>query len=236
MKIKHLLFTLVFSFTILNGISQTKNFIDQPYIEVSAKVDTLVIPDRIYLSILITEKDTKGKISLEQSENNMANALTSLEIDLKEQLTLLDVSSNFKKYFLKRKDVLKAKSYLLVVYDAMTAGKVIVALEKINISNVTINKLEHSKIEDLKLELKSKAVAKALKNAYSLTKPLNQKVGNAIYISDNFGYSNPLLGKASGIRIRGYNTREEYQPIDIHFEKIKIESQVNIMFKLEYVF
>ncbi len=233
MKTKHLLFTLLFSFTILNGISQTKNFIDQPYIEVSAKADTLVVPDRIYLSITITEKDTKGKISLEESENNMANALTSLKIDLKEQLTLLDASSNFKKYFLKRKDVLKAKSYSLVVYDALTAGKVIVALEKVNISNVNINKLEYSKIEDLKLEMKSKAVAKAYKNANALTKPLNQKVGNAIYISDNFGYANLYQSKASGIRIRANYDLAEYAPIDISFEKIKIESQVNIKFKLE---
>ena len=44
------------------SISQTKTFIDLPYIETSAKVDTLVIPDRIYLNISITEKDSKGKI------------------------------------------------------------------------------------------------------------------------------------------------------------------------------
>ena len=45
--------------------SQTKNFIDQPYLETSAKADTLVIPDRIYLDILISEKDTKDKKSIE---------------------------------------------------------------------------------------------------------------------------------------------------------------------------
>ena len=43
------------------GWSQTKNFIDQAYVETNAQVDTLVIPDRIYLNILILEKDTKRK-------------------------------------------------------------------------------------------------------------------------------------------------------------------------------
>ena len=43
--------------------SQSKNFIDQPYIETKARVDSLVTPDRIYLSILINEEDSKGKIS-----------------------------------------------------------------------------------------------------------------------------------------------------------------------------
>ncbi|MFT7250898.1 MAG: lysozyme, partial [Flavobacterium sp.] len=46
------------------SFAQTKNFIDLPYIETSAKVDTLVVPDKIYLNIMITEKDTKGKISV----------------------------------------------------------------------------------------------------------------------------------------------------------------------------
>lgn len=34
---------------ISNG--QTKNFIDQPYVETTAKVDTLIKPDVIYLDI-----------------------------------------------------------------------------------------------------------------------------------------------------------------------------------------
>ena len=39
----------------LFGYAQSKNFIDQPYLETTAKVDSLVKPDRIYLSILIQE-------------------------------------------------------------------------------------------------------------------------------------------------------------------------------------
>ena len=85
----------------------------------------------------------------------------------------------------------------------------------------------------VKLELKSKAVAKAYKNAQALTKPLDQKVGKAIYISDVFGYSNYLQGKTAGIRVKAEYDLDDYAPIDINFEKIKIESQVNLKFKLE---
>jgi len=49
---------------ISNG--QTKNFIDQPYLETTAKVDTLIKPDIIYLGILIREKDERNKISVEK--------------------------------------------------------------------------------------------------------------------------------------------------------------------------
>jgi hypothetical protein len=37
----------------LNSFSQEKNFIDHPYIEATAKSDTLVIPDTIYLTIIL---------------------------------------------------------------------------------------------------------------------------------------------------------------------------------------
>ena len=54
-------------FTILNFLSfgQSKNFIDQPFIETKATVDTLVSPDEIYLAISIRGEDTKGKVPVE---------------------------------------------------------------------------------------------------------------------------------------------------------------------------
>tara|TARA_R100001369_G_scaffold24862_1_gene45565 strand:- start:307 stop:1014 length:708 start_codon:yes stop_codon:yes gene_type:complete len=221
----------------IKGYSQEKNFIDQPYLETTAIVDTLVVPDRIYLSILITEKDTRGKTSAEELENRMNTKLIALGIDTKNQLTLSDVTSNFKKYFLKGTDVLKNKTYTLLVYDAETAGKVIVGLESIEISNVHVNSTEYSRIEELKIELKQKAVLKAKAQAESMLKPLNQNIGKALYISDlNLNITQLLQGKASGIRIRGYSSNykaEEYKPIDIEFEKIKIESAVTIKFGIE---
>jgi uncharacterized protein YggE len=227
---------LIIAILHLQGYSQEKNFIDQPYLETTAIVDTLVVPDRIYLSILITEKDTRGRTSVEELENRLNTKLIGLGIDTKKQLTLSDVTSNFKTYFLKGTDVLKNKAYTLLVYDAETAGKVIVGLESIEISNVFLTKTEYSKLEELKIDLKQKAVLKAKKQAESMLKPLNQIVGKALYISDlNSNITNALQGRVAGIQIRGYSSykAEEYKPIDIEFEKIKIESAVTIKFGIE---
>jgi uncharacterized protein YggE len=228
---------LLFTFLTFQTYSQTKNFIDKPYLETKATVDTLVTPDRIYLSILITEKDTKGRTPVEELENRMNTKLIALGIDTKKQLTLSDVTSNFKNYFLKRTDVLKNKAYSLLVYDAVTAGKVIVGLESIEISNVHLSKTEYSKIEQLKMELKQKAVYKAKMQAESMLKPLNQKLGKAMYISDvNSNIARILQGKSAGIQIRGLasmNKEEEYDPIDIAFEQIRLESSITINFGIE---
>lgn len=231
---KKIIFFLATFLVVANSFSQVKNFIDQPYIETRAKVDTLVSPDRIYLQILITEKDTKGKISVEELENKMANKLTSLGIDLKKQLTLSDVASNFKKYFLRRQDILKSKAYQLVVYNAQSAGRVIVGLETIGVSNVQLFKTEYSKIEDLKLALKSKAIVQAKKQAEALLQPLSQKVGSAIYISDLNNYNNyGLQGRAAGLNVAYAVKSKSFEPIDIDFKKIKVQSEVNIKFKIE---
>ncbi|GGF04148.1 hypothetical protein SAMN05443634_10266 [Chishuiella changwenlii] len=232
---KNTLLLILFLLAVNKTFAQ-KNYIDQPFVETSAKVDTLVIPDRIYLTIIISEKDTKGKTSVEELESKMVNKLNSIGINLSKQLSLNDLSSNFKKYFLKQQEVLKAKSYSLLVYDAKTAVKVIVELENENISNVNLEKTEYSKIEELKLELKSQAILKAKLNAISMTKPLEQKIGRALFISDLDNDYNGLSGQVSGIRVRGYSSKvkaSSYESIDIEFQKIKVEMEVNAKFLIE---
>lgn len=231
-----LLITAIVTWGPLQGFSQGKNFIDQPYLETFAKVDTAVTPDRIYLKILITEKDTKGRSPVEELEAKMERALKNLGIDTKQDLTLNDLASNFKKYFLKRQDILKGKVYTLLVRDAQTAGNVIIALEGAGISNIHVDRLEHSKMELIRLGLKAKAVAKAKKQAGYMARAIKQNIGPAIYISDQSIVSVPptMQGKVAGIQIRGAATikGDRFEAADIEFKRITVESTVAVNFKL----
>ncbi|MHA8069867.1 SIMPL domain-containing protein [Aquirufa ecclesiirivi] len=218
------------------GMSQTKNFIDQAHIETTAKVDTLVSPDRIYLNITISEKDTKGKMSLEELENNMNTKLKSLGIATDKQLVLKDLSSNFQKYFLKQQEIQKSKNYTLVVYNAIMAGKVMIGLEQINISNISIEKTEYANMESLLLTLKSRAIKKASMQALAMTKPLNQSFGKALYISDNSNVMSPYNNRMLAIPMKASKNSLESDslaPIDIEFEKISVETEVRVVFKLD---
>ena len=229
-----LFFTLIiFSCQLVKA--QTKNFIDQPYLETTATVDTIVKPDIIYLDILLREKDNKNRISVEELEQKMAKTLESIGIELKKQLTLSDLASNFKKYFLKQKDVLKSKAYTLKVFDAQTAGKVLMKLESIGISNVSIDKTEYSKMEELKLELRFKAVVKAKKQANFLIKPLNQKISTVLFISDSkYNRNSSSYSVSDELVIRGYSKKQtELEPVDIEFKPIKIMTEVSVKFKIE---
>lgn len=230
---KNILLVIAIVYSLV-GFSQQKNFIDQPFIETNAQVDTLITPDRIYLNIIVMEKDTKGKTSVEELESKMESTLKRLGINTKEHLTLNDLASNFKKYFLKQQDVHKSKAYTLMVADAQTAGKVIIALEKIDISNVSFDRTEYSKMDDLQLLLKSKAVIKARKQANYLSSPLGQKLGPAIFISDQSS-NNYNYRENSKMMLRGNSATDsqQFKPADIEFQKIKVESRVAVKFKLE---
>ncbi|WP_036381807.1 SIMPL domain-containing protein [Muricauda sp. MAR_2010_75] len=222
--------TLLFSTALF---AQSKSFLDVPYLETSAQVDTLVTPDKIYLNITIQEKDSKGRVSVEEQENKMAQRLKALGIDLDKQLVIKDLSSNFEKYFLRGKEVLKSKQYSLLVYSGKQAAEVMVALEQLDIANAFLEKTEYSKMDELELELKARAVKKAKQKADALTKPLGQKVGLAIHIMDNSQPYYPRYNQAPMMEMKAVSAdMGQAQPLDIDFEKIKVETTVNVKFAL----
>jgi uncharacterized protein YggE len=224
-------FNLIASLT-----AQEKNFIDQPYLETNVRVDTLVVPDRIYLNIQIREEDTKGRTSVEVLENRMAVKLKALGIDLDKQLTLSDLASDFRDYFLRKTDVQKSKSYTLVVYDALTAGKVIRELEAIEISNISLQRTEFSAMDALQTRLRTNAVARARQQALALLDPIEGTLGNVLQISDHTPYNNSRhmanMNMALQEDIQGRGYAAEAQPIDIYFEKIPAEASVSVKFAI----
>ena len=104
MKKSFLIFVMFF---VWNLFSAQRDFLDQPYIEVSASVDTLVVPDRIYVSITLNEADSKNKKSVEEQEKQLEAILKKLKINTDKDLSVLGYSSDFKKYFLKGQNILK---------------------------------------------------------------------------------------------------------------------------------
>ena len=233
---KKLTFLAYMLFSILLANSQTKNFIDQPYIEVSGNSDTLITPNEIYIRILLSEKDTRDRVPIEELEQKMVSTLKSLGLDTKEDLTTSDMTSNFKYYLLKSKDVLKTKLYSLKVTDAVTASQVFLKLEEIAISNTSIERVAHSDLDNIKNKMRTNAIVDAKSRAIALTKPLNQTVGVAVHIVDtDNSISQQLQGRVAGIQIRGYSSfsNSDKELPKIEFEKIKVTANITAKFVLK---
>ncbi|HNR07465.1 MAG TPA: SIMPL domain-containing protein [Saprospiraceae bacterium] len=233
---KKLTNTLLLALPFFIGNAQTKNFIDQPYLEVSGSADTLVTPNEIFIKIVLGEKDTKDKIALEDLELKMVNALFALGIEVEKNLSTRDMASNYKTYLFRKKDILKSKDYILKVADANLAGKVFSSLEELGISNASIDQVDHSDLEKIKNRMRSKSVENGLERALALTIPLNQKIGTAIHIVEERGQGPGLDGRVlSEIVVTGYSKRAaaSKEMPTIEFEKIEIQINTRITFILK---
>jgi hypothetical protein len=88
-------------------------------------------------------------------------------------------------------------------------------------------------MDELELELKTRAVKKAKLKANALTKPLGQKVGSALHIADNSQPYYPRYNQAPMMEMKAVSAdMGQAQPLDIDFEKIRVETTVNVKFAL----
>lgn len=222
---------LVFSDFAL-GQTGEKNFIDQNFIEVTGKSEMKIVPDLIYIKIGISEKDTKNKISVNDLQEKMIEALMNMGIDVKKDLSVSDLLSNYRNKFLAKSDVILTKEFVLVVHDAKTANNVFAQLEKIDISNASIDHVDHTKIAELRNEVKVNAIKAARDKAESLTKAIGQGIGKAIYIQELDNFISPRVALSNTYAVhRGVSDKAD--DVDFDFEKIKLEYSILVRFELK---
>jgi len=214
--------------------SGTKNFIDQNYIELTGTSKMEIVPDEIYLNIDLREKDTKNKESIAQLETKMFRALKKIGLDLEKQVKVLDFTSNFQSYWLKKKDVMKSKSFQVIVHDTKTLSNLFATLENVDISNINIVKVDHSKMEEFKTQIKVKAIKNAKTNAETLAEAIDQAVGRAIYIGQGYLNNYEARPMAKRMMVRGMVSMdmEEAAP-QLEFQKIKLEHKIMVRFELK---
>lgn len=228
---KYMISAVILFTAFLAQAQAPKNFIDQPYIEVNGTAELEVIPVKIFLRVEIREEDTKGRKSLEELEAQMLNALESLGLDIEKQVTVSDLSSNFKFYFLKRTDVFKNKFFSVETQTAYEAGQVISSLAKEGISNIDLEKLEYSKEEELKMEAKVKAIQNAKQKAELMLDPLGQELGGALHVQE-LGSPRMYNYEVRSAKMNVQAMGEMADASDVGFEKLKFEAKVQVKFAI----
>ena len=150
-------------------------------IQTHSKVDTFIAPDEIFISILTNEKENKE--DLDELEKEIRKSLAAIGIDADSQLKIDELSSYYGSKFFGR-NIKQRRQYELKVTTSKEAVSSIVALNKLDIGDIRLLRLDHSKKEDIMLELRQKAILKAKRQAESLVHPINQSVGKALVIMD----------------------------------------------------
>lgn len=159
------------------------------YIQVNGRAEKEITPDEFYLSIVINERDSKGKISVESQQRDMIAALKRLGVNVEKQLKVANLSSEF---FKKNTSVATAK-YQLQLGSSAEVAKVWQALDGLGISNVSILKVSHSKIDEYKEQVRVEAMQNAKQSAQTLAGAIGQNVGKCFYIYDSNNNVMPVL-------------------------------------------
>lgn len=237
-NIRCFLFIGLFTTTISFSQNGEKNFIDQPYIEVTGEIETEIIPNEIYLNITLNENDKKGKISIEEQENQMISVLKSLSIDLNKNFSILDFNGYYKRKLFAENEVTKIKNYELIINDGETLSKVYEALDRIDISNISITKVSHSEIENYKREAKLNALKIAKEKATQYANAIDQSIGKALFINEiqnslNGNLYGNSLGVLNEVVVIGYGTESKKEKIhDLNFKPIIVKATVLAKFIL----
>jgi len=241
-KLKQLL-TMAFLLTTILTFGQTSNLKaeEQPYIEVTGTAEQEVIPDEIYIGIVIREKYvSKVKVTIEEQEEKLKSAVKSLGIDLTD-LFLSDANADYVKVYWLTKDVLTKKNYTLKVSDATTVGKVFKELEKLEITDANISRVNHSKLDSLRKAVKIMAIKAAKDKADYLLTAIGEQTGKPLVIRENEILPNQTL---SNLNIRGSRSSETEYYVDgmkmkseenneIQFQKIKIQTSIYVKFSIK---
>jgi len=204
------------------------------YVQVNGRAEKEVTPDEFYLQIVINERDSKGKISVQEQEKEMLAALRRLNIATDKQLTRSNLSSEF----YRKNQTLSMAKYQLKLTSAAQLATAWQALSDLGISNVSLLKVSHSQIEELKREVRLDAMRNARSCAEELAGAIGQSVGKCFYIVDYNNDVVPTFYKNNMMMARGLALTEDAAAMDdeepaLDFKTIKLSYNIQAKFVLE---
>ncbi len=207
-----------------------------PYIEVMGSSEKEIVPDEIYVEIVLRERfDNKLKITIEEQEKSLMKALLSIGIGL-DRLTLSDANTNVVKINWKKNDLINKKEYTLKLSTAQEVGAVYAELDKIEITQAHITRVTHSKLDSLKKELRIEAIKNAKEKADYLLKAIGEQTGSPLIVKEVEKSSINSINNVSGRGARGgmdmdkvYLFEPELKGV-IQFQKINLHSSIYVKF------
>lgn len=216
----------------LAGISQ-ETFKGEHFIEVSGSAEMEVEPNEIVLFIKLREfEDNRQKVALEKLDQDFLNALKPAGIDRK-RLSLAGGGSSVERISKRDSDAFREKSYQLELQSALELEKLVTSLEKVQVFQAYIMRLDHTDMEKFKIDLKVKALQAAKAKAETLLRSIGAEAGKPLMVREwDYGPVQPLARQEmANVMMKtesGYADEES-----VGFRKIKIREQVTAQFEIK---
>jgi uncharacterized protein len=237
---KQLLFLIAAALVISTGKAQT---VTNPYprtITVSGSAEMEVIPDEIYVQVDLREYEKKGspKVSLDQIKTAFLQSVRSAGIP-DSAVTIASYEGYIANPWRRKKDpqLFASISYQLKLNNSNKVDQLVNLLDDDATQNFSIVRTSHSKMIEYRKQLKIMAVKAAKDKAVYLTEAINEKVGEAITISEPMDislYYKRANAAENSKYVNTYNTSVAGpQQEGVDFKKIKLIFEVNAVFALK---
>lgn len=210
-------------------------------IEVTGSSEMEVVPDELYFNISLREyyndeKNQKDKVVITTLEKQLIKAVADAGLP-KESLVISGVGG-YQNYVDKKKKpatFLEGKQYELKIDKADKLDVILSKVESRGVQYANIARVDHSKKEEFKKQVKINALKAAKEKATYLLESINQKLGEALSIQEleeGAAYPVPMY-KAAMRTFAGAESADAVQESDLSYQKIKITYKMQAAFEIK---
>ncbi len=204
----------------------------------NAKIE--VIPDEIYVQVNLREYDKKGggKVDIETIKNNFLKAcknigLNDTDVMVQSYQGYDGTIYQYRKNKKQDPDLKAGINYWAKVNALKKMDELVNNLDDEATQNFYIAKTDYSKREEMVMKMKADAIKAAKEKAIFLAAAINEKVGNAITMSEpNEVSDNPPRPVYAMAMAKVADSDDQEPALDVNFKKMKIEYEANITFAL----
>ena len=208
-------------------------------IEVNGSAEQEVLPDEIFVNITLREyfkdKDNKNKVDIMALEKQLQKAVEEAGI-LKENFTI-GAMNGYREWWGRKKPTtfLESKSYILKVPNLYKIDAIIARVDDKGVASTNIDRYEFSKIEQLRKDIKIKALQAAKAKAQYLLEGIGEQLGEAFEITEiDNGYQNPQPMYANMMMKSVATSADSAMPEStIDVQKIKVRYEIKAVFKIK---
>ena len=208
-------------------------------IEVTGSAEQEVLPDEIFVTVSLREyfkdKDNKNRVDMMVLEKQLQKAVEEAGIP-KENFTI-GTLNGYREWWGKKKPTtfLESKSYIIKVPNLYKIDGIISKVDDKGIAYTNIDRYEFSKIEQLRKEIKIKALQAAKEKAKYLLEGIGEQMGEALDITEidqSYSpqpvYSNMMMRSA---RVEASSDAMPESTVDV--QKIKVRYEMRASFRIK---
>ncbi len=211
---------------------QTDNRPPVKKIEVTGSAEIEITPDEIYLDISLREfKNKTTKVDMNTLELQLQKAVKEAGIPASD-LTIANVfGTNYDQWWTKKKkdpDFMARKQYRLKLSNLDKVNSILGGVDDEGIESVNISSYTHSKMEDYRKQVKTKALQAAKAKATYMLEAIGDNIGGVLEVqeinTDNYADVQPVA--FANARLMAADAVAD----PTAFKKIKVRAEVRAVF------